>query len=134
MLTTLCEMASSSEEIFSPAASHFLTLVADDFTELFALRSFLQRLEGPMSPRKERIAGLRILSEFLDAGLVKVGEFRSDVLGLQYWEGSLAEIEDRIARAWNIKSPPGMGEPPWFFATDEGKRAEARIRRPRVNP
>ena len=110
----------------SPTAYEFLTWCADDFTEAFALRDVLRRRLGDLTAENERDAALGVLRELLEAGLIRVGDMRDDTPGLAYRTGGVASIEARIAKDWDPANPPGMGEPPWFSATEAGRQIAAR--------
>jgi hypothetical protein len=114
-------MSASLRDPLSPVALDFLEWAADDYVEAFVLRKSLERIRGSMSPEVEKVAALDALGELLEGGLIRVGEMKADVQGLAFWEGSNADIEARIESSWNIERPPGMGENPWFYATDDGK-------------
>jgi hypothetical protein len=106
----------------SPAAVEFLTWAADDFVEIFCLRDVIRRQIGVLGPEAEKEAGLTALRELIAGGLLRVGEMHSDAPGLIYWEAPPPALIERIKNLWSIQTPPAMGEPPWFYATDEGKR------------
>jgi hypothetical protein len=114
-----------SRSQISLAALEFLNWAADDFTEAFVLRDILQRTIGPLSPQTERSAALEVVHELLEAGLIDIGDMRSDTAGLSFWEGSRQNLLKKLASEWTESQPPEMGAGPWFFATDKGK-AQAR--------
>lgn len=120
--------ANSALPTLSPVARQLLSFAADDYTEVFALRSFLQRLTGPLSPEAEKQAALCTLHELLALDLVRIGDMRRDVKGLTYWEGPVPHLMARLDAAWNPSTPPGMGESPWLDATAQGKRLDATLR------
>jgi hypothetical protein len=120
-------MSKFHDKQLSPAAQEFLIWAADDYTEIFVLRTVLQRVNGPLNPEEERTAGMKVVRELLEAGSVKVGEMQADVSGLVYWEGTNSELEARIGLAWSAEQPPSMGEGPWFNVSRDGKwRVEIR--------
>jgi hypothetical protein len=126
-------MNESRKGFLSEAAFQFLSWVNDDFTELFVLRTVLKSLNGSMSPEAERATGLQAVKQLLDEDLVMVGEFRSDVRSLVYWEGTHFELQARIESIWSVERPPEMGEAPWFQVTTKGRCvAEGNLLRPRT--
>jgi hypothetical protein len=111
----------------SSTAVEFLRWAADDFVEAFCLRDVVRRLVGILTPEAEREAGLAVLQELFAAELLRVGEMQADTEGLVYWEGPWPDLIGRVEAAWSVKHPPEMGQPPWFSASEKGKRmAEGR--------
>ena len=116
---------SDADPRLSPAAYEYLRWAADDFCELFVLRDVLRRLAGDLKPIDEKDAALVVLSELLNAELVRVGDMSVDTPGLAYWDLAAPEALARIAAAWNDHHPPEMGHGPWLDATPTGKTIAA---------
>ncbi len=120
-------MTTPASPPLSSTAIEFLRWAADDFVEAFCLRDVVRRLVGILSPEAEREAALAVLHELFAAELLRVGEMQGDTDGLVYWEGPWPGLIGRVEALWSVQHPPEMGQAPWFYASEKGKRvAEAR--------
>jgi hypothetical protein len=106
----------------SADALELLVWCADDFTELAGLLGVLHHVRQGSAPDAERDRTLAAIGELLSAGLVRVGDMRSNAAGLAFWTESWTESLARIETIWQVGAIPQVGENPWFYATDKGKR------------
>ena len=93
---------------------------AEDHRGLWVLPWSLREELGIGDPNERRRITLRMVSDLLEAGLVRAGFPTADGTGFEPWALSPDEVVARIDREWKaLGREPDIGEIVWFDITEE---------------
>ena len=106
----------------APSSLRFLRDCVDDVTDLtFAFQA--ASIEETLETFEEEVSAVRrLLNSLLEAGLIRPGSWRADVVGLDFWPGDTDELRRRVSESLDaLTSRPSPAHPLWFGATKAGQ-------------